>query len=112
MADSNRLNGVARENGWRERVEHFLLKRAAAVLVEATPDANELTLSKLLIYPSGVEFSVSPNSVVVHFSRLLVTVSAVSSALISNGFDHTSFSDVNFEAQVNSLWTDYAKAVT
>lgn len=113
MADSNRLHGVAAGNGWKERVEHFLLKKAAAVLVEAAPDANELALAKILIYPSGAEFSVSPSTIVAHFARLLVTVTAVSDALSAgNEFDHTAFSDANFETQVNLLWEDYAKAVT
>lgn len=108
MADSNRLHGVAAGNGWKERVEHFLLKKSAAVLVEAAPDANELALAKILLYPSGAEFSVNPSTIVTHFARILVTVPAVSSALAGNEFDHTTFSDANFETQVNALWTDYA----
>ncbi len=111
MADSNRLHGVAKSNGWKERVEHFLLKKALAVLVEATPDANELALAKLLIYPKNTA-DASPSAVVTHFARLLVTVSAVSVALSGANFDHTAFSDADFETQVNALWINYAKSVT
>ncbi len=111
MADSNRLHGVAAGNGWKQRVEHFLLKKAAEVLVEATPDANELALAKILIYPVDTA-PASPSAIVTHFARMLVTVTVVSDALVSEDFDHTAFSDANFEMQVNLLWEDYAKAVT
>jgi len=110
MTDSNRLHGVAADHGWKERVEYFLLKKSLAVLLEATPDANELALAKILLYPDGAEFSVNPSTIITHFARVLITVSVVSDALIGNGFDHTAFSDANFETQVNALWTDYAKS--
>ena len=111
MADSNRLHGVAAGNGWKERVEHFLLKKSLSVLSEATPDANELSLAKIMLYPLDAALA-NPSTIVVHFSRLLVTVTIVSDALVSENFDHTAFSDANFEAQVNLLWPKYAKAVT
>ena len=115
MADSNRLHNVAAGNGWKERIEHFLLKKAMAVLLEATPDATELALAKLLLYPTvtaptATTASPSPSAVARHFGQALVTVSAVSSALSGANFDHTAFSDANFETQVNLLWTDYAKS--
>lgn len=110
MVDSVDLNTVAREDGFRERVSHFLLKKADAVLDEGTPDATELTLAKLLVYPAEAN-AADAGPIVDRFARLLVTVSAVSTALAANNFDHLTFTDANFETQVNLLWTTYAKSV-
>ena len=110
MADSDQLVGVSEENGFLRRTGHFLLNKAQAVVSAATPDANELTLAKLLIDPDGSS-AVSVQSVTRNFARVLVTDDTVATALASNDFKHTAFTDVNFEAAVNALWPEYAKSV-
>ena len=111
MVDSIKLQEIARDRGWNERVAHFLVKKAADVLDEASPDANELALAKGLAYPTTTEFGARGREVVERFSRALVTVTAVASALAPD-FDHLAFTDAQFETQVNALWTTFAKSVS
>lgn len=110
MADSNRLNDVARDNGFRERTKFFLAKKAVAVINEATPDANELSLAKTLLYPADTN-NASFEGITDQFAQGVVTVTVVANALIAADFQHTAFTDTDFETQVNIFWSTYAKSI-
>jgi hypothetical protein len=75
MVDSIDLNAVSRDTGFQERVKHFLFKKADSVVDEATPDANELALSKTLLYPSSAN-NASVDAIIDNFAQQLVTVAA------------------------------------
>ena len=110
MVDSVELLSVANDAGFRKRIQYFMCKKARAVLAEVTPDANELILAKLMLFPATTN-SASVDGVVGDFACGVVTVDAIANALIANGFQHTAFADATFETQVNNFWPTYAKSV-
>jgi hypothetical protein len=111
MADAIKLTGVANDRGFKLKVEHFLKKKAMAVLIAGSP-ANDLVLAKSISY-SGAVGGGELSQIIERFSDLLVTVAAVSTALEATTppYDHTQFTDAAFETQVNNLWPIYVNAV-
>ncbi len=111
MADAIKLTGVANDKGFKLKVEHFLKKKALAVLGVGSP-AEDLTLAKSIAY-SGAPGGDQLGQIIDRFADLLVTVPAVADALDATTppYDHTQFSDATFEAQVDSLWDVYVNAV-
>ncbi len=111
MAEALKLVNVAEDRGFQLKVEHFLKKKAIAILIAGSP-ANDLILAKSISY-SGAPGGGELNQIIDRFSHMLVTVTAVATALegTSPSYDHREFSDATFEAQVNSLWPTYVKAV-
>ncbi len=111
MADAIKLVGVAEDRGFQLKIEHFLKKKAVAVLIAGAP-ANDLVLAKSIAYsgaPGGGEFS----QIIDRFSHMIVTVTAVANALdgTTPPYDHRQFSDADFETEVNNLWPTYVQAV-
>jgi hypothetical protein len=111
MADAIKLIGVAEDRGFQLKVEHFLKKKAVAILIAGSP-ANDLVLAKSIAY-SGAPGGGESSQIVNRFSHMLVTVSAVATALegTTPPYDHKQFADATFETQVNNLWPTYVNAV-
>ena len=111
MADSLKLLEVARDRGFQLKIKHFLQKKSLSVLTAGSP-ANDLILAKSIAY-SGAAGGDQVGEIVDRFAHLIVTVSAVATALENTTppYDHRDFADAGFETQVNSLWTEYVKAV-
>ncbi len=111
MADALKLIGVAEDRGFRLKIEHFLKKKAVAVLIAGSP-ANDLVLAKAIAY-SGAVGGGEVSEITDRFSHMIVTVTAVADALDATvpPYAHTQFADATFETQVNSLWPTYVAAV-
>ena len=112
MADAIKLSNVADNRGFQLKIEHFLKKKAVAILVAGTP-ANDLILAKAIAY-SGAAGGDQVGEISRRFSHMIVTVDAVADALAATtpiAYDHTKFADAAFETQVDALWPTYVKAV-
>ena len=111
MADALKLIGVAEDRGFKLKIEHFLKKKAVAVLIAGSP-ANDLVLAKSIAY-SGAPGGTEADEIVSRFAHMIVTVTAVADALEATTppYAHTQFSDATFETQVNNLWPTYVNAV-
>ncbi len=111
MADALKLIGVAEDRGFKLKIEHFLKKKAVAVLIAGSP-ANDLVLAKSIAY-SGAPGGNEESEITSRFAHMIVTVTAVADALAATTppYDHTQFADATFETQVNNLWPTYVNAV-
>ncbi len=111
MADALKLIGVAEDRGFKLKIEHFLKKKAVAVLIAGTP-ANDIILAKSIAY-SGAPGGDQAGEIVSRFAHMIVTVTAVADALAATvpPYAHTQFADAAFETQVNNLWPTYVAAV-
>jgi len=111
MADAIKLVGVAEDRGFQLKIEHFLKKKAVAVLIAGSP-ANDLILAKSVAY-SGAPGGEELREIIDRFAHMIVTVVAVATALegTTPPYDHRQFADATFETQVNNLWPTYVQAV-